>query len=146
MEPISAIAISLALGAAATAGTEVVKAVVKDAYDKLKELIRSRYPKVSLDQLEQAPESNSRRAVVEEDLSRAGAEKDAELVTAARTLMELIQQQAPGVAAAIGVDLKDVEAANLRLRDIAASGTGVKVEKGKFSGDIDIQRVRAGVA
>ncbi len=145
MEPISAIAISLALGAGAAAGTEVVKAVVKDAYDKLKALIRSRYPKVSLDQLEQAPESKSRRAVVEEDLTNAGAEKDPELAAAARKLTELIQQQAPGVAAAIGVDLKDVEAANLRLRDIAASGTGVKVEKGKFSGDIDISGVRAGV-
>ena len=41
--------------------------------------------------------------------------------------------------------LKDVEAANLRLADIAASGTGVKVEKGRFSGDIDIRGVRAGV-
>jgi hypothetical protein len=146
MEPISAIAISLALGAGATAGTEAVKAVVKDAYDKLKELIRSRYPKVSLEQLEQAPESNSRRAVVEEDLSKAGAEKDRDLATAARRLMELIQQQAPGAAAAIGVELKDVEAANLRLRDITASGGGVKLDKGKFSGDIEIQGVRAGVA
>jgi len=136
MEPITAIAISLALGASATAGTEVVKAVVKDAYDKLKGLIKSRYPEVSLDQLEQAPASKSRRAVVE---------KDPELAAAARTLTELIQQQAPGVAASIGVDLKDVEAANLRLHDIAASGTGVKVDKGKFSGDIDISGVRAGV-
>jgi hypothetical protein len=143
MEPITAIAISLALGASATAGTEVVKAVVKDAYDKLKGLIKSRYPEVSLDQLEQAPASKSRRAVVEEDLTSAGAEP--ELAAAARTLTELIQQQAPGVAASIGVDLKDVEAANLRLHDIAASGTGVKVDKGKFSGDIDISGVRAGV-
>ncbi len=49
------------------------------------------------------------------------------------------------MAAAIGVDLKDVEAANLRLADIAALGTGVRIEKGKVSGDIDIKGVRAGV-
>ena len=74
----SAIALSLALGAGATAGTEAVKDVVKDAYDALKNLIKSRYSKVSIDQLEQAPETNNRRAVVEEDLSKVGAGEDAD--------------------------------------------------------------------
>ncbi len=145
MEPISAVVLSLALGAGADAGKEVLSAVVKDAYAALKDLIKRRYPKVSVEQLEQAPESKSRRAVVEEDLTNSGAGQDAELLAAAHKLTELIQQQAPGVAAAIGVDLKDVEAASLRLADIAASGTGVKLEKGKFSGDIEIRGVRAGV-
>ena len=80
MEPISAIAINLALGAGATAGKEVVSALVKDAYGKLKELVRSRYPKVSVDHLEQAPEFKARRAGVEEELTAAGAGQDAELV------------------------------------------------------------------
>ncbi len=145
MEPVSAIALSLALGAGATAGKEAVSAMVKDAYAALKELIKSRYPKVSTEQLEQAPQSKSRRAVVEEDLAAAGAGQDAELLAKARALVELIQQHAPAAAAAVGVDLKDVAAANLRLADIAASGTGVRVEKGTFSGDIDIHGVRAGV-
>jgi hypothetical protein len=35
--------------------------------------------------------------------------------------------------------------ANLRLADVAAFGTGVRVEKGTFTGDIDIRGVRAGV-
>ena len=82
MESISAVAIGLALGAGAIAGKEVVSALVKDAYAQLKGLIRARYPKVSLDQLEQAPESKSRRAVVEEDLTHAGAGQDAELLAA----------------------------------------------------------------
>jgi hypothetical protein len=145
MEPISAIAISLALGAGATAGKEVVSALVKDAYSKLKELVRSRYPKVSVDHLEQAPESKARRAGVEEELTAANAGQDAEVMAAARKLIEMIQQRAPGAAAAIGVDLKDVSAANLRLADIAAAGTGVNVEHGTFTGDIDIKGVRAGV-
>ena len=144
MEPISAIVLSLALGAGATATKELASTVVKDTYEALNGLIKRRYPKVSVEQLEQAPQSKSRRGVVEEDLTAAGAGQDAELVAAAHRLTELVQQQAPGVAAAIGVDLRDVEAANLRLADIAASGTGVKVEKGKFSGDIDIRGVRAG--
>lgn len=146
MESISAVAFSLALGAGAIASKEVVSVMVKDAYAKLKELIRSRYPKVSLDYLEQAPESKSRRAVVEEDLIQAGAGQDAELLAGAQELAELIRRQAPGVVAAIGVDLKDVEAANLRLANIVASGTGVKVEKGTFSGDIDVRDVRAGIS
>ena len=145
MEPISAVALSLALGAGAIAGKEVVSALVKDAYTALKDLIKHRYPKVSIEQLEQAPGSKNRRAVVEEDLTASGAGQDAELVAAAHTLMELVQQHAPAAASAIGIDLKDVAAANLRLADIAASGTGVKMERGTFTGDIDIRGVRAGV-
>lgn len=79
-------------------------------------------------------------------MTAAGAGQDQELLTAARNLMELIQQHAPNAAAAIGVDLKDVTAANLRLADIAASGTGVSVDHGTFTGDIDIRGVRAGVS
>jgi len=145
MEPISAIALSLALGAGSIAGKEVASALVKDAYTTLKDLIKSRYPKVSTEQLEQAPGSTSRRAVVEEDLTASGAGQDPELVAAAHTLIKLIQQHAPAAASAIGVDLKDIAAANLRLADIAASGTGVTVEHGTFTGDIDIRGVRAGV-
>ena len=145
MEPISAIALSLALGAGAIAGKAVVSELVKDAYASLKNLIKSRYPKVSVEQLEVVPESKSRRAVVEEDLTTSGAAKDTELATAAHTLIKLIEQQAPAAAAAIGVDLKEVSAANLRLAEIVAYGTGVKVEHGTFTGDIDIRGVRAGV-
>ena len=146
METLSAIALSLALGAGATAGKEVVSAAVKDAYKSLKTLIMSRYPKVSIEQLERAPQSKSRRAVVEEDLAAAGAASDASLAAAARALVELVQQSVPTAAAAIGVELKDVEAVNLRLADIAASGPGVIVKHGKFAGDIDIRGVRAGSA
>ncbi|WP_336490677.1 hypothetical protein [Methylobacterium nigriterrae] len=145
MEPISAIALSLALGAAAVVGKEVVGAVVRDAYAALKDLIKTRYPKVPVEQIEQAPASKNRRAVIEEDLTASGAGQDAELAAAARSLIELVQQHAPAAALAIGVDLKEVSAANLRLSDIAAAGTGVKVEKGTFSGDIEIKGVRAGV-
>lgn len=144
MEPISAIALSLALGAAAIAGKEVVGALVKDAYTALKDLIKNRYPKVSLEPLEQVPGSKNRRAVVEEDLTASNAGQDRELVAAAHRLIELIQQHAPAAASAVGVDLKNVAAANLRLADIAASGTGVKVEGATITGDIDIHGVRAG--
>ncbi len=117
MEPISAVTLSLALGAGVVAGKEVVSALVKDAYTALKDLIKNRYPNVSLEQLEQAPGSNNRRAVVEEDLTVSGAGQDTELLAVAHKLIELVQQQAPAVAPAIGIDLKDIAAANLRRAD-----------------------------
>jgi hypothetical protein len=144
MEPISAIAISLALGAAATAGAEVVNSVIRDAYSKVKELIRNRYPRVSIDLLEEAPESKRRRAVVEEDLARYGAGQDLELLAAAHTLADFIEQQASGAANAIGVEIKDVTAANVSLRDIVATGPGVIIKRGQFSGDINVSGIRSG--
>jgi hypothetical protein len=146
MDPISAVALSLALGAGSIVGKEVVSALVKDAYDGLKSLIKRRYPEVSVDSLEQAPDSKKRRAVVEEDLAASGAAQDSELLATAQKLIELIRQHAPNAAAATGVDLKDIEAANLRLADIVASGAGVKVEKAKLSGDVTISGVRAGLS
>jgi hypothetical protein len=49
-------------------------------------------------------------------------------------------------AVAIGVGLKDVSAANLRLAEIAASGTDVKMKGGRFTGDVDIRGVHAGIS
>jgi hypothetical protein len=149
MDPLSALVTALALGATVVFKT-TTEQIVKDAYATLKDRIQARYGVVSsdLDQLEQAPDSKSRRAVIVEGLEGAGAQHDpafAQLAAQAQALMVLIQSHAPQAAAAFGVDLKEVEAANLRLADIAAAGTGVKVEKGRFSGDIDIKGVRAGV-
>ena len=143
MEPVSAIVAALALGAAAAA-KDIGGQAVKDAYAALKALIVSRYPKASVDTLEQAPESKSRRAVVEEDLLATTASSDADIAKLAQRMVELVRQQAPTVAAAIGIDLKDIEAANLRLSDIIATGTGVKVEAARISGDIVISGVKAG--
>src|SRR5690349_21067739 len=107
VEPISAIVTALALGAAAAA-KDIGGQAVKDAYAALKSLIASRYPKASVDTLEQAPESKSRRAVVEEDLQATPAATDTDLAQLSKQLVELIRQQAPGAPAAIGVDLRDV--------------------------------------
>ncbi len=144
MEPITAIVTALALGAA-TAAKDVGSQAVKDAYEGLKALITSHYPKVSVVQLEQRPESKSRRGVVEEDLQANNAADDTELVMAARELIDLIQKHSPGAAAAVGVDLTDVKAASLRVSDIAATGSGVKVKHGEFKDDISISGVQVGI-
>jgi hypothetical protein len=81
---------------------------------------------------------------VEEELAAAGADQDAEVLQQAQVLLEAIQRHAPQAAAAIGVDLKDIEGASLAIRRVIATGTGVKVEQGKFSGDLTIEDVQAG--
>lgn len=77
MEPITAIVTSLALGAGAIAGKEVVSAVVKDAYARAKSLVRTRYHQVAIDQLEGAPDSSSLRTQIEADLTVSGADSRA---------------------------------------------------------------------
>ena len=80
MEPTSAIALGLAFGAATDAGKELVSSVVKDLYEVVKGRIKKLYPKVSLERVEQTPESKDCRTAVEKELRASGAEKDADLV------------------------------------------------------------------
>jgi hypothetical protein len=146
VDPITAIVTALALGAAG-ALKDVSSQAIKDTYAGLKALIQKKYaqvPTATLTQLEEKPESKSRRAVVEEELTQAGAAPDKDLLQHAQAVLNAVQQQAPDVAAAIGINLEEVKGAALRIADVIASGTGVKVKKGEFSGDIDIHGVRAG--
>ena len=143
MDPITAIVTALSLGAA-SALKETAAAAIKDGYAGLKALIQRRYARVSLTQLEEAPESKARRAVVEEDLAKASAQQDEELLQRAKQLLDAIQAHSPEAAGAIGVDLEDIKGASLRIADVLATGTGVKAKKVDIGGDIDIRGVRAG--
>src|SRR4029434_4838681 len=108
---------------------------IKDGYAALKELIIRKYAEVQVDQLEANPNSKNRRGVIEEELAAVKADQDAEVLQHAQALLEVIQRQAPETAAAIGVDLKDVEGASLAIRRVMATGVGVKVAGAKLSGD-----------
>jgi hypothetical protein len=143
MEPLTSIVTALAAGAAAALQSTVEQAV-KDSYGALKTLIQRKYARVNLEQLEANPSSKSRRGVVEEDLAAVKVDQDAEVLQHAQVLLEAIQSRAPESAAAIGVDLKEIEGAALAIQRVTASGAGVKVERGKFSDDITIEDVRAG--
>jgi hypothetical protein len=145
MEPVAAVVMALALGAQA-ALKDVASQALKDAYTGLKASVRNRFGgKVDVEQLERAPSSKGSQNAAREELRAAGAECDPELAAKVQELLELIRREAPAAADAIGVDLREVKAANLRLKDIAALGTGVKLERGKFTGDINITGVRAGL-
>jgi hypothetical protein len=143
MDPLTSLVTALAAGAAAALHS-TVEQTVKDGYAALKALLQRKYTQVDINQLEANPTSKNCRGVVEEELAAAGADQDAEVLQQAQILLEAIQRQAPETAAAIGVDLKDIEGAALAIRRVTATGTGVKVEQGKFSGDITIEDVRAG--
>ncbi|MCG2645814.1 MULTISPECIES: hypothetical protein [Bradyrhizobium] len=146
MDSASAIAMALALGAGAVAGKKLVEEVVKDAYQSLKGLVRNRYPAVSVDPVEGAPASTETRSALAQTLSSSGASNDPELVKAAAEVLRLIKQQSSETIKAVGVNLEDVEAANIRLSDIIAAGTGVNLARTKVIGDIEIKQVRAGVS
>jgi hypothetical protein len=143
MDPLTSLVTALVAGAAAAVKPTVEQAV-KDSYAALKGLIQRKYAQVDVSQIETNPSSKSRRGVVEEDLKAAGADADTEVLQHAQALLEAIQRQPPEVAAAIGVDLKDIEGAALAIRRVTATGAEVKVEHAKLSGDITIEDIRAG--
>jgi hypothetical protein len=147
MDPITFIVTAVALGASAGL-TATAEEAVKDVYAGLKALIQRKIGGGSVEAVEKKPDSQAKQASLAEDLQEVGAAEDAELLAQARALVEAVEQSKAGAAAAaaIGVDLKNVKAAALRITDVTATGTGIKVDGGEFSGDIDISKVRAGVS
>jgi hypothetical protein len=120
--------------------------MITDGYTALKTLITSKFPRASpsVDQLEQVPDSKARRAVVEEDLTREGAGHSAEILAHTKALLDVIAERAPHTAEIMGVSLRDISGASLRIADVLSSGSGVSVERADIGGDITIQGVRAG--
>ncbi len=145
MQAISAIATALALGAAAGL-KDVTARAIGDGYAALKKWIASNLPSVlpSVEHLERAPESKARRAMVEEDLDKAGAVTNGELLAQAEMLLTLIEHKAPMLGEAIGVTLKDIQGASLSIADVRSGGSGVVVENAQIEGAIEISGVRAG--
>jgi hypothetical protein len=94
--------------------------------------------------LEKRPDSKAKRRSLEEDLKAAGADADEQILEMARRVIEEVRKHDPAAGAAIGIDLERVQAAALRVREVDASGTRARVREGTFSGDIDIEGVRAG--
>ena len=144
MDPLTSIVTALALGAAA-ALKDVSSQVIKDTYAGLKNLIQRKYSRVSIAQLEDAPDSKIQREAVGEALQKAGADQDQELLRKVKEMMDAVDTHAPQAAAAIGVDIKDIKAASLRIADIVAHGSAsaVKAQGLNVSGSVVIESVRA---
>jgi len=143
MEAISAIMTAIISGAIASAKPSTEK-VISDLYEGLKSIIQHKYGNVSLEAVEKKPNSEAKQASLREDLLEASVGEDNELLQQARLLLQAISEQTPQVAQAIGIKLEDVKAANVRLQEIIVRGeqaTGVLIERGEFSGDIEVTGV-----
>lgn len=144
MDPVTIILTALVAGAAAGL-KPTAEQVVKDAYEGIKALIKRKYARVSVDNLEGDPASEARKSVVREDLQKANAGEDAELLVQAQAVLDAVRQHAPEAAAAVGVSIEELEAGSVHVRDITVStGTGVSIRKAKVAGDVEIAGVRAG--
>jgi len=94
MDPITLIVTALAAGAT-QALQDTASAMVKDAYARLKALLRKRLggdpgAEMVLARHEQAPETWE--APLRAELARTGADGDGELIAAAKALLELMSQ------------------------------------------------------
>jgi hypothetical protein len=143
LDPVSIIVTALVTGAAA--GLQPTAAqVIKDSYASIKDFIKRRYGRVEIEPLERNPASKARQDMIKEDLESADAGNDQQLLLLAKAMLEAIEKHAPEVAPAVGVDLKDVRSASLRIERIIATGPGVRIERADSTGDITITDVRAG--
>jgi hypothetical protein len=103
MDPVTAaIVAAIAAGLARGAGN-VGENLLGDAYSGLKGLLRRRFGGNSgvaraVDELEARPESDARRQVLAEEVKASGADRDDELLQAAKDLLERLQAQPGGAA------------------------------------------------
>lgn len=143
VDPLTVVVAAIALGAQEGV-RETVAAAVKDTYAGLKRLITDRYKGVDPAAVENKPSSDAKRASLEEDLKDAGAEQDAELLAAAKAVIEAVRADNPEAGDPIGVDLERIEAEALRIQNVQSTGGGVRVRDAKVSGPIDISGVSSG--
>jgi hypothetical protein len=145
MDPISIIVTALIAGAAA-ALKPTTEQLIKDAYAGVKDLIQRKYASVNVPMLEADPASKARQAVVKENLEKADAGKDEDLLREAKALLDAVQAHASDIPGAVGLDLQDIKGASLSAEHILAEGrgaTGVKAKGVEVTGDIRISDVTA---
>ena len=63
----------------------------------------------------------------------------------AKRLVDAVAAEMRKAGPQTGVQLRELEAASLRINDVLASGTGVVAEKTKIAGHAEITGIRAGV-
>jgi len=142
MDPVSLIVSALELGA--NAGIkEAFSEAGKDAYNKLKELIRTKYPDVdkSVARLGEHQGSEAQREVVAEELQRAAAGDDRDLRALAQALIEAVPKETEEKVRAIGIDLQGVKLANVNLKDFTVKdGIGVRM-RDSVAGDLNVDNL-----
>jgi hypothetical protein len=144
MHPVSLVMSALALGMSAVA-KDVGGQMVKDAYAALKRLITDRYKRGgAIAALEEDPSSEAQKKALEEALSKAGVDRDHEVVGKAKELSAALASAPRADLVAIGLHVGELEAINAHFADIEVSGagTGVDIGKAKVLGDFAVQGVK----
>jgi len=96
----TAIVAALSAGVATGAG-KVVESAVVDAYQGLKAALRRKFGDDSgvveaVDKLEQKPDSETRKALLQEEVEAAGVDRDPEVRKAAQDLLDRVEAQPSG--------------------------------------------------
>lgn len=145
---------------------------VARAYGQVAADVRARYPAVDLTRVETQPGSERGRAYLAEDLAAVGAAGDGVLLgRVVRLALALAAESAGGAVVgmdsaalwvaltellaalttlaaqpgqSIGVDLAEIEAEYVRIRDVQAGDVGVRLRRGKIAAGVEIGAVVAG--
>jgi hypothetical protein len=143
---IVAAAVAAAVSAGATAGlTDTAKTAVADAYQALKDLLTRKYRSVDVAMVEAKPESLARQEVLEAELVEAGAEGDRELSGVAEHVLRIVHEYAPQAAELVGVRLTRIEAGELEITRVKATGAAgvdakdVQVEGRFVISDVEVE-------
>ncbi len=129
MEVLTVIAAALAFAGGEAAKTVVAEGV-KDAYRAVKGFLSGKYPQIDLTPVEKAPQSKPRQDVLIEDLTNSGAAADPDFTPLAKRLVDAVAAELRKAGPQTGVQLREFEAASLRINDVIASGhaeiTGIR--------------------
>jgi len=146
MDPMTAI-ISAIIAGATSALKPTAEQAVKDAYQGLKALINYKWEKLDISTIEAKPDSDARKAVLQEDLVDVGAQNDQELLSAAQNLLSVLSQKDPDALLSIGVKLENIDVkGNVRITDAHGDNAGVAINKATIGEDLDISGVTSGRA
>lgn len=142
MDPVTGIVTALAAGAAAGL-KPTAEQVIKDAYQALKNIIKAKFPKVDVSQVELKPSSKTKRAAVAEDLNEAGAAHDGDVILAAQHLSKVLEQSDPQLVESVGINLEQLHAAgNIVIEGVSGFAQGI-IGKDLSAKDVVIKNITA---
>jgi hypothetical protein len=137
--------IVVALAAGAAAGLKpTAEAAIRDGYAGLKRLIMHRYRHIDVSPVERLPSSEAKRNSLEEDLRETGAGDDAELLSQAKALLDLVAERDPAAGRTVGVDLENLRAAFVDIDRVRSGEIGVRGRGWQVEGGVRITDVEAG--
>ena len=146
MDPVATTLVSAFVIGVGTGMTKVGEQAIVDAYQALKDLIKTTYKDAkdlldSISHLERKPNSKARRYSVAEELDTAGALDDERLLSAAEAVIAAAEHCDPQYT--IGVDWKDVKACRIKIGQIRAraGAIGFRAARTEISGDVEISGI-----